>query len=283
MYWTACQRPPSKRWLLHDPMQLNAIRQEVRRQVTIGSMAIPYDVIGSAYNAQRRTDPRIAATLWKALGDAQTVLNVGAGAGSYEPADRIVIAVDPSDVMLAQRSPGTTRCVRARAESLPFRDKCVDAVMAVLTVHHWSQQRRGIAECARVARHRVAILTWDPEAPGFWLGQEYFPELVTLDRQIFPQIADIVDWLGGATVIPVPIPADCRDGFLGAYWRRPEAYLNASVRAGMSSFSRVPAIERGLHRLSENLRSGEWLHQFQYLLKMDALDIGYRLVLGRFS
>ena len=242
-------------------------------------MATTYDVIGECYSSQRRTYPRIAGPLWKAFGDAQTVLNVGAGAGSYEPPDRHVIAVDPSEVMLAQRSGGMVRCVRARAESLPFRIGTFDAVMAVLTIHHWSEQREGVAECARVARQRVAILTWDPESPGFWLVQEYFPEILAFDRQIFPKIRDIVDWLGRATVIPVPVPADCVDGFHGAYWRRPHAYLDPSVRSGMSSFRRIADVERGLDRLSDHLRSGEWVQRFGYLLEMDTLDVGYRLVL----
>jgi SAM-dependent methyltransferase len=244
-------------------------------------MATPYDVIGGSYSAQRRTDDRIAAPLWTALKAARTVLNVGAGAGSYEPAGRTVFAADPSQVMLAQRSAGATRCVQARAESLPFRDRCVDAVMAVLTLHHWSGQRRGIAECVRVARDRVAIVTWDPATTGFWLVDDYLPELIAVDRQLFPAIDAVASWLGEARVSPIPIPADCVDGFLGAYWRRPEAYLDPGVRAGMSSFRRSPDASRaGLERLSDDLRSGAWMDRYGHLLERDSLDVGYRLLVS---
>lgn len=241
-------------------------------------MAAPYDVIGRTYRAQRRTDPRIAAPVWKALEGAQSVLNVGAGTGSYEPADRTVIAADPSPVMLAQRPQPGTPCVQARAESLPFRDQSVDAAMAVLTLHHWSEQGRGVAECARVARHQVVILTWDPAATGFWLVDDYFPELIAEDRQRFPPIDVVAAWLGKADVSSVPIPADCVDGFLGAYWRRPEAYLDPQVRSGISSFRRPADLGPGLDRLSDDLRSGVWMRRYGHLLDLDALDIGYRLL-----
>lgn len=211
------------------------------------------------------------------------MLNVGAGSGSYEPRDRTVIAVDPSQVMLAQHPSAGDLCIQARAEWLPLRDNSVDAVMAVLTLHHWSDQRRGVQECARVARDRVAILTWDPAAPGFWLVQEYFPELHELDRRLFPPIELVASRLGEVHVSPVRIPADCVDGFLGAYWRRPEAYLDPGIRAGMSSFNRIPNVPRGLQRLSADLHSGIWRRRFGYLLELETLDIGYRLVVATLS
>ena len=185
-----------------------------------------YDTIGRGYARQRRPDPRIAAHVTAALGGARSVLNVGAGAGSYEPPDRRVVAVEPSGVMLAQRPPGAAPAVQARAEALPFPDRAFDATMAVLTLHHWADRARGLAECARVARERVVLLTWDPAASGFWLTKEYFPAFIEADRRAFPCIASYAGAFGpGARVhVPaVPVPRDCVDGFLGAYWARPEA------------------------------------------------------------
>jgi len=185
------------------------------------------------------------------------VLNVGAGAGSYEPTDRRVIAVEPSWVMLSQRPPGAAPAVQSRAEALPFRDQAFDATTAVLTLHHWSDRAAGLAECARVTRQRVVLLTWDPAVDAFWLTQDYFPEFVEADRKAFPAMAEYARSFGpGARVEikPVPIPRDCIDGFLGAYWARPAAYLDAEVRAGISSFAR-PDLEAGLERCLGDLLS----------------------------
>lgn len=244
-----------------------------------------YDTIGQGYTRQRRPDPRIAARLTEALGDARTVLNVGAGSGSYEPPDRRVVAVEPSAVMLAQRPPGAAPAVRARAEALPFADRTFDAVMAVLTLHHWTDRAGGLAECARVARRRVVLLTWDPFADAFWLLREYLPALAEADRRQFPPVAAYAEAFGpGARVevASVPIPRDCADGFLGAYWARPAAYLDQEVRAGISSFALLGA-EEGLERLRGDLASGAWHARHGQLLTTDALDIGYRLVVADLS
>ena len=241
-----------------------------------------YDQIGQGYSRQRRPDPRIAAPLMAALGDAQSVLNVGAGAGSYEPPDRSVVAVEPSAVMLAQRSSGAAPAVQARAEALPFPDRAFDAVMAVLTLHHWTDRGAGLAECARVARERVVLLTWDPAADGFWLLRDYLPAFVEIDRRIFPPMAAYQAVFGpGARVeiAGVPIPRDCVDGFLGAYWARPAAYLDPAVRAGISTFAH-PGTEPGLERLRADLASGAWHDRHGHLLAEDALDLGYRLVVA---
>lgn len=247
------------------------------------SVSALYDVIGHGYARQRRPDPRIAALLTAALGDAHSILNVGAGAGSYEPRDRPVVAVDPSAVMLAQREPDAAPAVRARAEALPFADGQFDGVIALLTLHHWTDAGAGLAECVRVARDCVVLLTWDPMAGAFWLVDEYFPAFFEVDRRRFPPVAAYQAMFGSAArveVTPVPVPRDCVDGFLGAYWARPAAYLDAQVRAGISSFSR-PGAERGLARLAADLASGRWHIRHGHLLELDALDLGYRLVVAR--
>lgn len=237
-----------------------------------------YDRIGVGYASRRQPDARIAARILDALGPARSILNVGAGTGSYEPTGRDVIAVEPSAVMIAQRAAGSAPAIQARAEQLPVRDDAVDAVMGVLTLHHWQDVPAGLAECARVARDRVVFLTWDPESAGFWLVQEYFPEFLELDRRIFPTIGSLSRSLGPLVVTTVPVPHDCVDGFLGAYWQRPEAYLDPSVRAAISSFARTERLEQGLDRLRKDLLSGQWAEGHADLLARDALDVGYRLV-----
>ncbi len=238
-----------------------------------------YDAIGRGYARLRREDPRLAARIHAALGDARTVVNVGAGAGSYEPADRRVVAVEPSAVMVRQRRPGSAPVVRASAVDLPFADARFDAAMAILTIHHWPDWRRGLREMRRVAR-RVVLLTWDPASPGFWLVQEYFPEIVEEDRAIFTGMDEIAEVLGDVSVEPVPVPADCVDGFLGAYWRRPEAYLDPGVRAAISAFAKMRDPAPALARLAADLADGTWHARWGHLLDRDELEIGYRLVVA---
>jgi len=158
-------------------------------------------------------------------------VNVGAGAGSYEPSDRSVVAVEPAMTMIRQRRPGSAPVVQASATELPFRDDGFAVALAILTVHHWPDQARGLDEMARVARRRVVVVTWDPSTSGFWLVDDYFPEIVEIDRPLFPSIEDFRKVLGRVEVHPLPIPHDCVDGFLGAYWRRPHAYLDAGCAA----------------------------------------------------
>lgn len=243
-----------------------------------------YDTLGVGYARTRRPDPRIAAQLHAALGDAHRVLNVGAGTGSYEPADRDVVAAEPSRVMLRQRPAGSAPALQARAEALPFGDGAFDAVLGVLTLHHWADQAAGLAECARVARSRVVLLTWDPESDGFWLVRDYLPAFLALDRRQFPTLAAIRAALGGDATIdvaPLPVPRDCADGFLGAYWARPHAYLDADVRAGISSFARAGAeASAGLDRLRADVESGAWEQRHAALRDRDTLDVGYRVVVG---
>lgn len=239
-----------------------------------------YDRIGVGYSAWRRPDPRIAAHVVDALGPARTVVNVGAGTGSYEPADRVVAAVEPSAEMVRQRPPSAAPAVRASAERLPFRDRAFDAALAVLTIHHWPDWRAGIAEMRRVARGPVAILTWDPDHAGFWLVQEYFPEILEIDRIILPRIAEIERVLGPCDARPVPIPAECADGFLGAYWRRPAMYLDAGARGAISSFAKIRDPQPGLDRLRADLADGSWAARHGALLALPELDVGYRLVVA---
>ena len=183
--------------------------------------------------------------------------------------------------MLSQRLPSAAPAVRAVAEALPFQDRAFDVVLAILTVHHWNDQRRGLEECARVARDRVIILTWDPDADGFWLVRDYFPEILDIDRRIFPPMELFSAVFGPIDVQPLPIPFDCVDGFLGAYWQRPEAYLDEEVRAGISTFGRLKSIAPQLDRLERDLTSGSWERRNAELRHRADLDLGYRLVMGR--
>lgn len=240
-------------------------------------MGTLYDTIGINYTDLRRPDPRIARRIAAALGDADTILNVGAGAGSYEPRGRRVTAIDPSAEMIRQRPPSGATVIQGRAEALPFADRSFAAAMAILTIHHWSDQRLGIEEMRRVTRGRIVVLTYDPAFRGFWLA-DYVPALVSLDAAQMPRLADVERWLGPVTVSPVPVPHDCTDGFLAAYWRRPAAYLDPRVRAAMSSFRKLGDVTPGLARLDADLASGAWTQRYGALCDLDALDCGYRLV-----
>jgi SAM-dependent methyltransferase len=241
-----------------------------------------YDEIGEGYARRRQPDTRIASVIGAALGDARTVVNVGAGAGSYEPSDRIVTAVEPSETMISQRRDDAAPCVRAPAEALPFEAGAFDAAMAVLTIHHWSDWRAGLKEMRRVARRRVVLLTFDTEASDFWLTCDYFPELMALDRRIMPTLKDLASELGECHATAVPVPHDCVDGFLGAYWRRPHVYLDPVARRSMSSFAKIDA-EAGLERLASELESGVWHERYARLLDLEEIDLGYRLLRWEFA
>jgi SAM-dependent methyltransferase len=242
-------------------------------------MTAKYDTIGRNYAALRRPDPRIAHIIENALGSARTVLNVGAGTGSYEPAGRSVTAVEPSRAMILQRSPTAAEAIQASAGSLPFADQSFDAAMAILTIHHWPDKRAGLQEMRRVTRGRIVLLTFDP-AQRPWLT-DYLPELAALDEAQMPKMSDYERWLGPVKVTPVPVPHDCSDGFLYAWWRRPHAYLDARTRSGSSSFFALGnAAEAGLERLRRDLESGEWQRRYGELLTLEEYDAGYRLVVA---
>ena len=240
-----------------------------------------YDTIGATYTVTRRTEPRIAARIWAALGDARTVLNVGAGTGSYEPPGRDVTAVEPSAVMRAQRPVGAAPCVAAAAESLPFGDQSFDAAMAVSTVHHWQDPIAGLREMRRVAR-RVVVLTYDASDTGwrhrFWLTRDYLPEFAGVLSGL-PALAEMASSIG-ARAEPVLIPWDCADGFFEAYWRRPEAYLDDRVRRGVSVWARVgpEAEQRAVRSLRDDLVSGRWAERNRDLVALGAADLGLRLL-----
>jgi SAM-dependent methyltransferase len=248
---------------------------------------VDYEEIGRGYGERRHTDPRIAAQLEAALGDARTVLNVGAGAGSYEPVGREVTAVEPSAEMIAQRPLGAAAAVQAGAEELPFADDSFDATMAIFSDHHWRDRARGLRELRRVARDRVLVLNADPgEAESFWLTRNYLPGFLDLIpapyRAAGHWAGELRDLLGAAEVLPVPVPHDCRDGFYQAYWRRPHAYLDPATRDGISVFHRLPADEvaTATERLSRDLESGAWRDAHEPLLGQDDLDVGLRLVVA---
>lgn len=238
-----------------------------------------YDAIGIDYANLRRPDPRIAAMIDSALGDARRILNVGAGAGSYEPAGREVVALEPSAEMIAQRPADVAPAVQGTAEALPFPDHSFDAAMAVLTVHHWSDPAKGLSEMRRVSRGPVAILTFDPSFRDVW-PLDYWPQLAELDAANMPDLSLFGEALGAVTIAPVPIPHDCTDGFLYAYWRRPRAYLDEGARKAMSSFWKIEGADAGLARLAADLDSGAWDRRHGELMARDTLDAGYRLVVS---
>ncbi len=241
-----------------------------------------YDRIGRGYRERRRADPRIERQIRTALGDAATVVNIGAGAGSYEPTDRFVVAVEPSETMLAQRPLGAAPVVRGVAEALPLPDGSFDASLATFTVHHWSDVRAGLAEMRRVARRHV-VLTFDYEICGeFWAWRDYFPDTTEIEAARAPLVEVIASSLDAGRVEVVPVPWDCTDGFGAAYWRRPEAYLDPTVRASISSLAEMaPArIADGVERLRADLESGAWARRNAELLTLDEADFGYRLIVA---
>jgi SAM-dependent methyltransferase len=241
-------------------------------------MSAKYDTIGINYAQLRKPDIRIARVITAALGPAQTVLNVGAGTGSYEPTDRSVVAVEPSREMIRKRSPAAAEAIQASADDLPFDDKSFDASMAILTIHHWPDKEAGLREMRRVTRGPIVLLTFDPSHRPW--QTDYFPELATLDEAQAPRMTDYEQWLGHVRIVPVPVPHDCTDGFLYAYWRRPAAYLDPYIRSGSSSFWAIGNAEAGLEKLKRDLETGMWERRYAPLLDLEEYDAGYRLVIA---
>lgn len=276
------------------PVSLSTAQLVVAREYGFGSWpqlkllvtrmsagGVRYDAIGHGYADFRRADPRIAAAIHTALGDARTVVNVGAGTGSYEPVDRPVVAVEPSTAMALQRDPALSPAVLGVAESLPLADGTADAAMAVMTMQHWSDVPRGVAELVRVARRRVVLVTIDAWAEtDMWLFAEYAPEFVEQDRREMPVIDELVGMLGPATVTPLPVPHDCTDGMGIAFWSRPETVLDPRARAATSGFARMSDEREAeiVARLAHDLESGAWDARHGHLRRLTELDVGLRLI-----
>jgi SAM-dependent methyltransferase len=243
-----------------------------------------YDTLGRTYNATRRADPRVAAQIGQALADSASLVNIGAGAGSYESA-KTIAAIEPSQIMIDQRPPGAAPAIRAEAEHVPLRDNCTDAALAVLTVHHWADVAAGIAEMRRIARYRLVVLTWDADVMGekFWLLSEYLPEARAADAALAVPVDRLMSLLADPVITPVPVPHDCTDGFAASFWRRPDAYLDPGVQAGMSLFTKTSPImvSAGMARLAADLQSGRWRREHAGLLDLTQLDLGYRLITAR--
>ena len=239
-----------------------------------------YDRIGIGYVSHRLPDPRLSAAIHGAIGPAEMVLNVGAGAGSYEPQDCPVVALEPSGVMLTQH-PGRRR-VQGAAEHLPFDDGTFDVALAILTVHHWGDLNAGLEELRRVAKRQV-IFTWDPSHERkLWITTDYVPAIDALETSRFTPLAVVVDALEAHTVVPFEIPHDFTDGFQAAFWRRPEMYLDPEVRAASSTFASLPPelVEPGIEQLRIDLETGKWREKYQELTALDRADLGHRIVIA---
>jgi SAM-dependent methyltransferase len=246
-------------------------------------MGAVYDEIGSTYSRYRRADPRVAAHIERALGDADRVLDVGAGTGSYETGRRRYVAAEPSRVMLEQRAHDAAPAVQGTAEHLPFADRSFDGAIAIFTVHHWPDRGAGLREVRRVTEGPIAIFTWDADAfaDAFWLVQEYLPD-GALDTVPLLRIGEINDALGPCQLETVPVPHDCTDGFFAAYWRRPEMYLDPDARAAISALALLDqaVVDQMVGRLRADLESGEWHRRHADLLDLAEFDVGYRLVVS---
>ena len=244
---------------------------------------VDYALHGTGYAARRRADPRIARLVHAALGDARTVLNVGAGAGSYEPDDRCVVAVEPSPAMRAQRGRARVPAVDAVAEDLPFDDEAFDAAMATSTVHQWRDLARGLAEMRRVTRGPIVVTAFDPDAVGRQWLIDYVPQMEAVQRRRDPAIATIAALLGGrSTVATVPIPVDCTDGFTDAYYARPEAFLDPAVRGAQSTWNFIApdVVARFVSTLSRDLAYGTWDARYGHWRTTPSFDGSLRMIVN---
>ena len=248
--------------------------------------AFNYDKHGQQYSAHRQTDPRIAAHVFQALEDANTILNVGAGAGSYEPPNKYVVAVEPSSMMRQQRiAKGKVPAINARAEDLPFDDNAFDAAMATVTIHHWLDMEKGLKELQRVSKKKVVIMTFDPACLDDFWNAAYFPELIAVEKKRYPSNDFVIDCLGGqCEVISIPIPWDCVDGFQEAFYGRPEAFLDKDVRLNQSAwgFLEVGMEDKLVKRLADDLASGEWDKKYGKYRTLKEFTCALKLIVAKF-
>jgi SAM-dependent methyltransferase len=245
--------------------------------------AFDYDNKGQQYSGHRQTEPKIAGFIYRALGNAKTVLNVGAGAGSYEPDDRYVVAVEPSAGMRSQRlANGKSPAVNAFGDQLPFDDDAFDAVTAFVTLHHWPDMKKGLLELKRVAREKVIVMTFDPEALDRFWNAEYFPEVIDVERQRYPTISFIVDTLGDrCEVWEIPVPLNCVDGFQEAFYGRPESFLDENVRKAQSAWGFISDKQQQtmVKRLADDLASGVWDSKYGHYREQPEFVCALRLII----
>lgn len=242
-----------------------------------------YDIVGKHYTELRKPDFRIAEKIHYHLQDSNSIINIGAGTGSYEPEDKVIAAIEPSDSMVSQRIRKANAAIfRARAEYLPFPTNSFDAALSILSIHHWTDWKRGLSEALRVAKQKVVLFTWIYIEADFWL-YSYFPELKKVDCELFPSLEELASILGELDVITVPIPNNCTDGFLCAYWSRPERYLCPRTRSAISTFSRLKSVDNGLEKLSRDLKTGQWHKKYGHTLEFEEYDFGYRVIASKNS
>ncbi|MCR9249115.1 MAG: methyltransferase domain-containing protein [bacterium] len=237
-----------------------------------------YDKIGINYSSQRQTDPRLAAQLHKELEGATKILNIGAGTGSYEPKNMDLIALEPSQEMINQRKPGSHPVVQGFADNLLFEKDSFSHTMTVLSMHHWQNRAKAFEEINRVTTDKFVAISWNSDINPFWLTRDYFTEIFEIDQDIFPDLEELHNHFDNVKITPLMIPEDCIDGFLAAYWKRPEAYLSEHVRNSISSFSKITRLDEGLQKLQKDLDSGEWQKKNSDLLDKTELDVGYQLI-----
>ena len=241
-------------------------------------MAAIYDNIGINYSVKRGTDPKIAKQLFAELRGATRIVNIGAGTGSYEPENVDLVAVEPSAEMISQRKTGSHRVEQAFAEKLPFENNSFSHAMTVLSMHHWENRTLAFSEINRVATGKFVAITWDPKSDPFWLTRDYFPEIHEMDKDIFPDLEELNEHFDEVKMSFLQIPSDCQDGFFAAFWKRPEAYLNSTVRQATSPFSKIKNLSGGLQKLEDDLASGVWAKNNHAILGLSSLDCGYRLI-----
>jgi SAM-dependent methyltransferase len=237
-----------------------------------------YDDIGVNYSVTRCTDPKIAEQLYSEFQGATRIINIGAGTGSYEPENVDLVAVEPSSKMISQRKNGSHRVEQAFAEKLPFDNNSFSHAMTVNSMHHWENRALAFDEINRVATDKFVAISWDPESAPFWLTRDYFPEIYEMDKGIFPDIEELNEHFSEVIITPLKIPADCKDGLLAAFWKRPEAYLSEKVRQSTSPFSKIKNLADGLRKLKDDIASGAWAKKNHAILNATSLDVGYRLI-----